>query len=97
MREIPFRESFLKRLEDRLGYLDLDIITPSSNTRSLPDRFVIGPKYWAALEFKRSHDANHQPNQDWYIQRFDEKGFAVFVKPENAEEVLNDLERLFTS
>ena len=77
--------------------MDLDFIEPNTRKRSLPDIFVIGPSYWAALEFKRSGDANHQPNQDWHIQRLNEKGYAVFVEPSNAEEVLNDLERLFTS
>jgi hypothetical protein len=97
MGEISFKKRFLAKVEERLGYLDLDYVTPSSNSRSLPDIFVIGPSYWAALEFKRSGNANHQPNQDWHIDRFNEKGYGRFVEPSNAEEVLNDLERLFTS
>lgn len=97
MLEIPFKKRFLLELEERLGYLDLDFITPSSNSRSLPDIFVIGPSYWAALEFKRKATANHQPNQDWHIDRFNEKGYAKFVEPGNAEEVLDELERLFSS
>lgn len=97
MRESAFKKRFLAKVEERLSYLDLDFITPTETSRSLPDIFVIGPLFWAALEFKRSGDANHQPNQDWYIERFNEKGYGVFVEPNNEEEVLNDLERLFSS
>ena len=97
MLEASFKKQFLKKIEERLPYLDLDFIEPSTRKRSLPDIFVIGPICWAALEFKRSQDSNHQPNQDYHVERFNEKGYATFVYPENEGEVLDALERLFTS
>ena len=37
-----------------------------------------------------------QPNQEEYLDRLTNKGFyAKFVYPENKEEILHDLERLF--
>lgn len=96
MIEVSFKNKFLKELEERLEHIDLDFIHTKPRHRSFPDVFVIGPIRWAALEFKRSKNAPHQPNQDYYIASFRIKGYANFVYPENAEEVLNDLEELFT-
>jgi hypothetical protein len=84
-------------LQDRMPHIDLDIIDTRPKHRSYPDTFVIGPTVWAALEFKRSKNAPHQPNQDYYVVHFKKKGYANFVYPENAEEVLDDLENLFSS
>ncbi len=97
MLESGFKKKFLAKIEKRLSYLDLDFIQTDTRKRSLPDIFVIGPIYWAALEFKRNEDSSHQPNQDWHIDRFNEKGYATFVSPENEGEVLDALERLFTT
>ncbi len=97
MLEMSFKTKFLRELEERLSDVDLDFINTRPNNRSIPDTFVIGPKYWAALEFKRTKRAAHQPNQDYYVSKLREKGYANFVYPENAEEVLNDLEKLFAS
>lgn len=97
MLEMSFKTKFLKDLEERLPGVDLDFINTRPNNRSIPDTFVIGPKYWAALEFKRTKEADHQPNQDYYVAKLRKKGYANFVYPENAEEVLSDLESLFTS
>lgn len=68
-----------------------------TNHRSHPDHMVVVGKKWALLEFKKSKDAKHQPNQEYYIQLFNEKSYASFVYPENEEEVLRELEELFTS
>lgn len=97
MLEMSFKTKFLRDLEERLSDIDLDFIHTRPRHRSMPDTFVIGPHFWAALEFKRSRSAAHQPNQDYYVSKLREKGYANFVYPENAEEVLDELEILFTS
>lgn len=97
MLEMSFKQKFLAELEERLGHLDLEYIHTRPHNRSIPDTIVLGPKYWAALEFKRTKRAPHQPNQDYYVFKLRENGYSNFVYPENSEEVLNDLERLFTS
>lgn len=96
MLEMSFKTKFLMDLDKRLANLELVFVDTRPKHRSYPDTIVLGPKYWAALEFKRTKRAPHQPNQDYYISRFRENGYANFVYPENAEEVLDDLERLFT-
>ncbi len=97
MLESEFKKRTIQRIKDRLPSLDLDFINTKPFNRSMPDTFVIGPWCWAALEFKRSEDADQQANQDYHIERLNRKGYARFVFPENVEEVLDDLEAVFSS
>lgn len=55
---------------------------------------LYGPK-WALLEVKRSEDAAHRPNQDFYIQRAGEMSYGAFIYPENEAEVLHELQLAF--
>lgn len=63
--------------------------------QGIPDTLVLYGEYWALLEFKESETAAHRPNQDWYVKKFDDMGFAAFVYPENFEDVLEALDRWF--
>lgn len=60
-----------------------------------PDLLVLHQKHWAMLENKIDENAEHQPNQDWYVDHFNDMSFAAFVYPSNVEEVLNEMERSF--
>ncbi len=95
--ESDFIKDFKSELQKRTRGIDLDYIKYRS-IRSTPDFVILGPNFtWAALEFKTSKDAHRQPNQEYHVNRMNEKGFARFVYPENAEEVLDELEELFAS
>jgi len=93
-----FKIKVKKRIIREFSYLDLDFIDVNAyNFRSMADLVVLGPSVWAALEIKRSDGAPSQPNQEYHIARLNRKGYASFVSPGNLEEVLDDLEELFTS
>lgn len=98
MLEKDFANEFFQRLNARLFGLMPKILRldPTLN-RSIPDYIILCGDNWALLEFKKSKDANKQPNQNYYVQLFNEMSYASFVYPENSEEVINDLERLFKS
>lgn len=63
--------------------------------QGIPDLMVLYKDHWAALECKKEENANHQPNQDYYVERMAEMSFARFVYPENKEDILNELQRSF--
>lgn len=66
-----------------------------NHKQGIPDLLVLWGKQWAALECKRSANAHHQPNQEYYINRMNNMSFAKFIFPENKEDILYELEQTF--
>lgn len=94
MRENKFQKSVIDELEDRFpGCIILK--NDPSYCQGIPDLIILWEDRWATLECKRSEDAPHQPNQDYYVEKMDEMSFSAFIYPENRQEVLDDLERTF--
>lgn len=67
----------------------------SSYIQGFPDWTILYKDRWAVLEVKRERGAKKQPNQEYYVGKLDEMSFSRFVYPENKDEVLEDLERVF--
>lgn len=66
----------------------------SGHIQGIPDLSVdIGP-YSYHLEVKRSANAPYRPNQEYYLNKYNEMGgWARTIYPENKEEVLNEMEQ----
>ena len=63
--------------------------------QGVPDILILYKRYWGMLEIKIDETAPHQPNQDHYVNLYNELSFAAFINPNNEEAVLNDLQQAF--
>lgn len=64
----------------------------SSYIQGIPDWIILYKDKWATIEAKAAEDAEHQPNQDYYVDKMNNMSFSRFAYPENKDEVLRDLD-----
>lgn len=96
MLESQFQSKLIKKLEYMFdGCIILK--NDAANRQGVPDLIILHGDRWAALEVKKSINASHRPNQDWYVRNMDAMSFASFISPETEEEVLHALQRSFRS
>lgn len=94
MRENVFQAqliSEIRRLFPKAVILKVD----PNYLQGIPDRFILFGKHWAALETKAGINSHRQPNQQYYIELLNSMSFARFIHPDNAKEVLNELQLEF--
>jgi len=93
-KESRFQANLIKDLKEHFpGCMVMK--NDSSYIQGIPDILILYNSKWAALECKRSENAHHQPNQNYYIDKMNEMSYASFVYPENRESVLCELKDIF--
>lgn len=92
--ERDFQSGLIKKLKEIFKGC---IVTKldSAYIQGIPDLLILWRDKWATLECKKSLNAGHRPNQDYYVKKMNDMSFSRFICPENEEEVLNALERSF--
>ena len=90
MQENQFQKRLKAKIRNRLPGC---LVWKQNAQQGLPDLLILYNNRWAMLECKKSANAAHQPNQDFYVNKFNEMSFAAFIFPENEEEVLDAMER----
>lgn len=94
MLENKFQANLIKKIKSL--YPDCFVMkNDSSYMQGVPDLLVLVKDKWATLECKKSANARHQPNQDYYVGKMNDMSFSRFIFPENEHEVLNDLKHYF--
>lgn len=94
MLENKFKTKLIKEIKQRFPGCLVVHLDPNE-IQGIPDLLILFNDKWAALEGKKNASASHRPNQDYYVAMMDRMSFARFIFPENAQEVMNDLERTF--
>ena len=90
-RENQFQRELIKEIKESLpgAYV---LKNDANYIQGIPDLAIFYGDKWAMLECKKSASEHKQPNQEYYIKKFNRLGFARFIYPENKEQVLIDLE-----
>lgn len=63
--------------------------------QGIPDLLILFKDKWASLECKKSVRASHRPNQEYYVDLMNQMSFSSFIYPENKDEVLEGLKKIF--
>lgn len=94
MLENKFKTQLVNELEEMFPGCIVVHLDPNE-IQGIPDLLVLYGNKWAALEGKKSANATHRPNQDYYVNLMNQMSFASFIYPENKEEVLYELQQAF--
>ena len=94
MLENKFQANLIRELKNEFPEC-IVMKNDSSYIQGVPDLLVLHKDKWASLEVKRSSNASHQPNQDYYVNKMNEMGFSRFIYPENKDNVMTDLRLYF--
>lgn len=94
MLENKFKTQLIKNIKDRFKGCIVVHLDPTE-IQGIPDLLVLHHNKWAALEGKKNARASKRPNQQYYVDKMNGMGFAEFVYPENANQVLDNMERYF--
>lgn len=93
-RENEYQADLIKTIKRR--FPDSIVMKNDPNyIQGIPDLCVLHKDRWALLEVKKSKEEPHQPNQDFYVNKANGWSYGAFIFPENEEEVLNAVERIF--
>ena len=94
MTESVFQAWLIKEIKHRFTGA-MVIKTDPTYIQGFPDLIVFYKSCWVALECKKNKGAHRQPNQEFYVSKMNAMSMAKFVYPENAEDVLDDMEEFF--
>lgn len=93
-KESDFQNDLIHRLKDIFpGCIVLK--NDANYKQGVPDLLILYGKHWAVLECKKSASASFRPNQEYYVDYFNNMSFARTIYPENEEEVLHELQAAF--
>jgi len=96
MKESVYQRNLIIRLEQLFPEC-LIIKNDPQLRQGILDLLILFNDHWAMLEVKASEDSPLQPNQNYYIEKFDDMSYASLIYPEIEEQVLNELQHALGS
>lgn len=98
MKESIFQKKLIDEIKQLFSHNNVYISKLDSGyTQGIPDLLILIDDFWAMLENKKSAKASHRPNQEYYVNKFENMSFARFIFPENKDEVLKALSFRFNN
>lgn len=94
MTETTYQKRLINKLYKRFPGCFIVKNDPAEN-QGIPDILILFRNMWAMLEVKLTGTSDKQPNQDYYVGKFNDMSFASFINPQNEEQVLDDLQSTF--
>lgn len=92
-----FTTRLIKELEFRFPGCVIFHQDPNATHQGIPDLLILWQDRWAMLESKGAIDKPKRPNQEFYVDFYNELSYCSFIYPENEEEVLDELQQAFSS
>lgn len=90
--ESKYQRDLIRKLSDMFPGCTI-LKNDTDYIQGIPDLTILYQDKWAVLEVKASEAAPNQPNQEYYVSRFNEMSFSAFIHPNNEEEVLDALQQ----
>ena len=94
-KENEFKRKLKKEIKNMFPGCIVTELDPG-DIQGIPDLLILYKNKWATLENKRNENADHQPNQDYYVDKMNKMSFSRFIYPENKEKVLEELKENFS-
>lgn len=91
-KESEFQSNLIDELKERFPGC-IVVKTDAGFIQGIPDLIILFNDKWAMLECKKSKDAKHRPNQDYYVDLLNKLSFSAFIYPENKESILDGMEK----
>lgn len=91
--ETKYQRELIKRIEQNYLPGSKVLTNDPRELQGIPDIIILYNNRWAMLEVKVSDNAPVQPNQQYYIDKFNEMGTAYFINPTNEDEVMDAIQR----
>lgn len=94
MNERIYQRDLIKRIKELIP----DCVILKNDPREcqgIPDILILFRNNWAMLEVKINGVAKYQPNQNYYIEKFNMMSWAASINPGNEGEVLDALQSAF--
>lgn len=94
--ESKFKRQLIKEIEEMFpGAFVLK--TNANQIQGIPDQLILYGPNWAMIEAKDTVESHRQPNQNYYVNLFNQMSYASFVYPQNKEVVLDELQHTLRS
>ena len=90
--ESGFQDKLIKEIK---SLFPGSMVFKMDQIQGIPDILILFKDKWASLECKKSGSASHRPNQEYYVDLMNKMSFSRFIFPENKDEVLEELKKIF--